>query len=157
MTMLESLRAPAREADRKEGAPRVGREQGPGPSAGGGGGALQPRELRQALHETQNRQQTIKKLEFERDHNLDLVESLQGITYVTASPQDRHRIYKALRLRVEVNEEGQVRLSGIFDPDVHLHFVMRDPPIDPSKPLPKIPEGTRIEVVTKTSARPCTS
>jgi DNA repair exonuclease SbcCD ATPase subunit len=80
----------------------------------------QREEFRQALHETQDRQQTIKKLEFERDHNLDLVESLQGITYVTASPQDRHRIYKALRLQVEVDEEGQVRLSGIFDPDVHL-------------------------------------
>ena len=108
----------------------------------------QREELRQALHETQDRQQTIKKLEFERDHNLDLVESLQGITYVTASPQDRHRIYKALRLQVEVDEEGQVRLSGIFDPDVHLHFVMKDPPIDSSKPLPKIPEGSRVEVVT---------
>lgn len=85
------------------------------------------------------------------------MESLQGITYVTASPQDRHRIYKVLRLRVEIDKEGQVRLSGIFDPDVHLHFVMKDPPIDPSKPLPEIPEGTRIEVVTRTSAPPSTS
>jgi site-specific DNA recombinase len=117
----------------------------------------QHQELRQALNETQDRQQSIKKLEFERDHNLHLVESLQGITYVTASPQDRHRIYKALRLRVEVDKEGQVRLSGIFDPDVHLHFVMRDPPIDPSEPLLKIPESTRVEVVTRTSAGPCTS
>jgi hypothetical protein len=37
-------------------------------------------ELQQVLHETQDCQRTIKKLEFERDHNLDLVESLQGIT-----------------------------------------------------------------------------
>jgi hypothetical protein len=59
-------------------------------------------------------------------------------------------------LRVEVDEEGQVRLSGIFDPDVHLHFVMKDPPVDPSRPLPKIPQGSRIEVVSRTSADPCT-
>jgi site-specific DNA recombinase len=117
----------------------------------------QREQLRQALQETQDRQRTIKRLEFERDHNLDLVESLQGMTYVTASPEDRHRIYKALRLRVEVDKEGQVRLSDIFDPDVHLHFVMKDPPVDPSKALPKIPEGSRVEVVTRTSARPCTS
>jgi hypothetical protein len=57
---------------------------------------------------------------------------------------------------VEVDEEGQVRLSGIFDPDVHLHFVMKDPPVDPSRPLPKIPQGSRIEVVSRTSADPCT-
>jgi G3E family GTPase len=117
----------------------------------------QREELQQVLHETQDRQQIIKKLEFERDHNLHLVESLQSLTYVTASPQDRHRIYKALRLRAEVEEDGQVRISGIFDPDVHLHFVMKDPPNDPSKPLPKIPEVTRIEVVSRTSASPCTS
>src|SRR5215218_1495608 len=36
MAMPESLRAPARQVGRKEGAPRVGREQGLGPSAGGG-------------------------------------------------------------------------------------------------------------------------
>jgi hypothetical protein len=34
---------------------------------------------------------------------------------------------------------------------------MKDPPIDPSEPLPKIPEGSRVEVVTRTSADPCTS
>jgi hypothetical protein len=34
---------------------------------------------------------------------------------------------------------------------------MRDPPIDPSEPLLKIPESTRVEVVTRTSAGPCTS
>ena len=117
----------------------------------------QREELQQVLHETQDRHQTIKKLEFQRDHNLHLVESLQGIYYVSASPGDRQRIYKALRLRVEVDKEGQVRLSGIFDADVHLHFVMKDPPADPSKPLPEIPEVTKIKVVTRTSAHPCTS
>jgi site-specific DNA recombinase len=101
----------------------------------------QREQLRQALQETQDRQRTIKRLEFERDHNLDLVESLQGMTYVTASPEDRHRIYKALRLRVEVDKEGQVRLSDIFDPDVHLHFVMKDPPVDPRSRSRRYPKG----------------
>jgi hypothetical protein len=104
--------------------------------------------LQKVLRETQDRQQVIKKLEFERDHNLHFVGAVQGITYVTASPEDRRRIYQALRLQVSIDEEGQIRLSGIFSPDVHLHRVMQDPPVDPSKPLPKLPKGTRVHVVS---------
>ena len=82
---------------------------------------------REALRETQDRQQTIKRLEFERDHNLHLVEALGGGRYVTASPQDRRRIYQALRLRAEVDKEGQVRLIGIFSPSTRAHSFRRCP------------------------------
>ncbi len=109
--------------------------------------------LRQALRESQGRQQSIKTLEFQRDHNLHLLQ-LQAITYVTASPQDRRRIYQALQLQASIDEDGQVRLSGIFSPDVHLLSLVQDPPIDPSEPVPQVPEGTSVFVTLDNSTRP---
>ena len=103
-------------------------------------------ELQKALRETQGRQQTIKKLELRRDHNLHLVEALGGGRFVTASPQDRRRIYQALQLRVKVDEDGTIRLSGIFSPSLHLGGMVQDPPIDPSKPIPKVPDDTNVVV-----------
>jgi Recombinase zinc beta ribbon domain len=103
-------------------------------------------EFRKALRETQDRQQTIKRLEWERDHNLHLVEGLGAGRFVTASPRDRRRIYQALQLRAEVDEDGTIRLSGVFDPDVHLHAMVQDPPVDPSKPIPQVPDSTDVVV-----------
>jgi hypothetical protein len=67
-----------------------------------------------------------------------------------------HRIYQALQLRVEVDEDRTIRLSGIFSPSLLLTEMVQDPPVDPSKPVPKVPDDTRV-VVTLTSAAPCTS
>ncbi len=103
-------------------------------------------DLRKALQETQDRQKTIKRLEWERDHNLHLVDAFGGARYITASPRDRRRIYEALRLRVEVDKEGRVRLSGIFDPPLLLSSMVKDPPVDPSKPVPRVPEDADLVV-----------
>jgi site-specific DNA recombinase len=111
-------------------------------------------EFQKALRETQGRQQTIKALEFERDHNLELQE-LHGGRYATASPRDRHRIYQALQLRVVVDEDRTILLTGIFSPSLLLTEMIKDPPVDPSKPVPKVPND--MVVVTLTSAVPCTS
>jgi site-specific DNA recombinase len=113
-------------------------------------------DFQKALRETHGRQETLKRLEWERDHNLHLVEALGGSRYVTASPQDRHRIYKALQLRVEVDEDRTIRLSGVFDPPLLLGEMVQDLPVDPSKPIPLVPDDLDV-VVTLTSAAPCTS
>ena len=49
-------------------------------------------------------------------------------------------------MQASVGAEGTIRLSGIFDPDVYLPGVLQDPPANPSKPVPKVPEGTRVVV-----------
>ena len=48
--------------------------------------------------------------------------------------------------RRAVGAEGIIRLSGIFVPDVYLPGVLQDPPADPSKPVPKVSEGTSMVV-----------
>jgi hypothetical protein len=108
----------------------------------------QREDLRKVLRETQDRQKIIKRLEWERDHNLHLVDAFGGAQYITASPRDRRRIYEALRLRVEIDKEGRIRLSGIFNPPLLLNEMVQDPPVDPSEPLPKVPEDADVEVLT---------
>jgi len=78
---------------------------------------------------------------------------LQSITYVTASPGDRPRIYQALRLRADVDRDGTVRLSGIFEPDVHLSKMVQDPPVDPSKPVPQVPDDISVVVTLDNTTR----
>ncbi len=56
------------------------------------------------------------------------------------------RLYQALRLQASAGAEGIIRLSGIFVPDVYLPGVLQDPPADPSKPVPKVSEGTSMVV-----------
>jgi adenine-specific DNA-methyltransferase len=38
-------------------------------------------------------------------------------------------------------------------PDVFLFEMLQDPPVDPSKPVPKVPEGTRVRVVSLDNTR----
>jgi hypothetical protein len=65
-----------------------------------------------------------------------------------ASPEDRRRVYQALRLQATVDREGKIRLNGIFDPDVYLPGMLRDAPTDPNKPRPRVPKGTKVQVIT---------
>ena len=66
-------------------------------------------------------------------------------------PEDRRRVYEALRLEVTVDREGKIQLNGIFDPDVYLPGVLQDPPTDPRNQSPKVPNDIRVQVTT-----PCT-
>ena len=70
----------------------------------------------------------------------------------TQAPQDRRRLYGALQLRVVVDKEGKIRLSGIFDPDVYLPGVLEDP-LDWLSPRPDVPEETKVFVDTSYSSR----
>ncbi len=64
-----------------------------------------------------------------------------------SSPQDRRRIYQALRLRVVVDKHGQVRMSGVFFPEMYLLDILQGPP-DWLAPRSEVPEGTSV-VVTR--------
>jgi hypothetical protein len=109
------------------------------------------KELEGALRSARNRQQTIEELERKWKMGAQVLD-LVRIHYVCTGPEDRRRIYQALRLQASVDEEGQVRLSGIFSPDVYLPTLVQGPPLDPSKSLPKVPEGTKV-VVTLDNGR----
>ena len=63
------------------------------------------------------------------------------------------RIKRALQLRVEVDEDRDIRLPGVFDPDVHLHGMVQDLPVDPSKPITPVPDDIRTVVTLKSAAR----
>jgi hypothetical protein len=47
--------------------------------------------------------------------------------------------YKALQLRVQVDEDRTIRLSGMFSPSLHLSGMIQEPPVDPSKSVPRCP------------------
>ncbi len=95
----------------------------------------QRKELEEALKMARNRHRTIEQAERAWKIGAQLLD-LVRIHFVCAGPEDRRRIYQALRLRADVDREGTIRLSGIFDPDVYLPAVVQGPPLDPSKPLP---------------------
>ena len=106
---------------------------------------IQRRELEEALRTARNRQESIR--EVERTWSIaGSMLSLHPPTYATASPEDRRRVYQALRLQATVEKDGTIWLEGIFDPAIRLIDLVTGPPLDPSKPLPKPPEGTRVIV-----------
>ncbi len=102
--------------------------------------------MEKALRETQNRQQSIEALERQAAGGAALVRSVGQIPNVTISAEDRRRLYQTLRLRTDADPDGTIRLSGIFSPDVYLLDLIQDFPIDPSEPIPKVPEGTKVFV-----------
>ena len=82
--------------------------------------------LQEALRENENRHRSVEKLEWLRDRNIHLLKAFPP-SFMCACPEDRRKIYLALALRAEVDREGTIRLSGIFDPDVRLP-AMQGPP-----------------------------
>lgn len=105
-------------------------------------------ELQRALREAEARQESLRQPQRNLMNLHFVLSSVDRAKLKQASPEDRRRLYLALQLQATVDRDGQVRLSGIFDPDVYLPSVVQDPPADPSTPRPKIPEGTRVVVTT---------
>ncbi len=108
----------------------------------------QRKELRKALREAEARQHALRQ---PRKNLADLhfvLLQMDRMKLNQASPEDRRRLYEALRLQAIVDREGKIRLNGIFDPDVYLPGVLRDPPADPRKPRPKVPNDIRVQVTT---------
>jgi hypothetical protein len=107
----------------------------------------QRHELQKTLRDAQGRRRSIA----ERERQWKLTEPLLQLVCIDlycAGPEDRRRIYHALRLRANVDREGTIRLAGIFDPDVYLPTVIQGPPLDPSEPLPTGVERHRVVVAS---------
>ena len=73
---------------------------------------------RNALREATDRQEMIGKLKRDRKVLLGRFSAMRGVDLRTLEPEQRRRIMQALRLRVEVDKEGAVRISGMFDADI---------------------------------------
>lgn len=79
-----------------------------------------------------------------------------------APPESRRKLYQALRLQATVDRDSQIRLSGIFDPDVYLPDVLREANDSISHsawadgwlaPRPKVPEEMKVVVTLDTTHR----
>jgi site-specific DNA recombinase len=70
---------------------------------------------RKALRETRDRQETIEKLQRDRDMMLERFFTLRSMDLLILSPEERRRVLQALRIRAEVDRDGNVRISGVFD------------------------------------------
>jgi hypothetical protein len=103
--------------------------------------------LQKALSEAQARQDTRKKSRINYAHLDRLLLQMNRIDLGMAAPADRRRLYAALRLRADVDQDDTIRLSGIFEPDVYLPGMLQDWP-DWLSPCPKVPEGTKVVVAS---------
>jgi hypothetical protein len=107
----------------------------------------QRHELQKTLRDAQDRRRSIAEAKRQWRLNEGLIQ-LVCIHYECAGPEDRRRIYHALRLRADVDRDGAIRLAGIFDPDVYLPTLVQGPPLDPSEPLPTGVERHRVVVAS---------
>jgi Recombinase zinc beta ribbon domain len=108
---------------------------------------MQRHELQKTLRDAQGRRRSIAEAKRQWKLNEGLLQ-LVRIHYVCAGPEDRRRIYRALRLRADVDRDGAIRLAGIFDPDVYLPTLVQGPPLDPSELLPAGVERHRVVVAS---------
>ncbi len=74
--------------------------------------------LLEALREAKDRGEAIEKLRQDREMLAGRFSAMRGIDLRNLGPEDRRRVMEALRLRVEVDKEGDARISGVFDADV---------------------------------------
>jgi len=75
----------------------------------------QREDARKALREARDRQDTIQKLRREREMMLGRFSALRSLDLDDLSPEHRRRVLQALRIRVEVDKDGNVYISGQFD------------------------------------------
>lgn len=100
------------------------------------------KDLEEALRSARNRHRSIEEARRAWSIAAQILD-LDRITYMTASPEDRRRLYQALGLRADVERDGAVVLSGVFNPGIRLLDVLRDGP-DVTTPWPRV--GGRHEV-----------
>jgi site-specific DNA recombinase len=110
----------------------------------------QRHELQKTLRDAQGRRRSIAEAKRQWKLNEGLLQ-LVSIHYYCAGPEDRRRIYHALRLRADVDREGAIRLAGIIDPDVYLPTLVQGLPLDPSEPVPEGVERHRVVVASGSS------
>jgi DNA invertase Pin-like site-specific DNA recombinase len=112
-------------------------------------------ELETALREAQGRQEARRSPRINMAHLNSVLLQLNRNDLTMASPEDRRRLYAALRLRADIDREAHVVLSGVFDPEVHLPSLLEDGS-DWLSPRPQVPEEGRFVVETDPSLS-CTS
>lgn len=112
----------------------------------------QRRGLEKALREAEGRKEALAEDRINYAHLDSLLLQLNRIDLACATPEDRRRLYEAMRLLATVDRDGTIRLTGIFDPDIYLPDVLRDPP-DPLAPYQETPEKTTVTVDTSDTRR----
>lgn len=89
---------------------------------------MKRRGVEEELKVARSRHRTMEEAERSFQRSIGIVEHLDRVTYLTASPEDRRRIYMALRMKAYIYEGGEVRLHGILDPEVRLLDAIQDGP-----------------------------
>ncbi len=74
--------------------------------------------LRRALREATGRGEELKRLRNEREILADRFRAMRGMGLRHLPPEERRTAYDALRLTAHVDEQGDVRITGIFDADL---------------------------------------
>ena len=87
-----------------------------------------------ALRAAEDRQETIQKLQRDREMLLGRFSAMRGIDLRNLDPENRRRVLQALRLRVEVDATGDVGISGAFDADVTELLPMAQASVAPDEP-----------------------
>jgi hypothetical protein len=76
------------------------------------------------------REETIRKLQRDREILLRRFSAMRGMDLRHLDPKNRRRVLQALRLRVEIDENGDAGISGMFDADITELLPMAQAPAD---------------------------
>ena len=121
--------------------------------------AEQRKELEGALRKAQDRRESIRKLQLKREMMLGRFAAMRDIDLHHLDPENRRRALRTLGARVEVDENGNAHITGVFDADITELLPMTQAPDD--EPYGKWFKHRILPpfqgVVTLTSATPCTS
>jgi hypothetical protein len=79
---------------------------------------IQRKELQDALRSAQEYKERILKLKRERKIVFRQFAAMRDIDLRCASLEDRRRLLEALRVLVELDKDGNARISGMFDTDI---------------------------------------
>jgi len=79
---------------------------------------IQRKELQDALRSAQEYKERILKLKRERKIVFRQFAAMRDIDLRCASSEDRRRLLEALRVLVELDKDGNARISGMFDTDI---------------------------------------
>ena len=66
------------------------------------------------LRSLRSQQECIEELERDKDALLDYYAALAPEVLDSLTPEERHQLYKILRLKACVNQDGSVKVSGVF-------------------------------------------
>lgn len=88
--------------------------------------------LGRALREVQGRQEAIERLQRDRELVFGRFAAMRGMDLRNLSPENRRRVLQVLRICAEVDENGDVTISGVFDADIFEVLPMsQHPPGEP--------------------------